>query len=181
MILENIKLFIQLFTKQKQIVDREQFLQNFFSLPFHQWIVDDPHLKRIFQILLEMLDDRAINYFQQQRPVAFFYSAGKYSCCLGAIGNFNSIIVFPDLIKILKSASLEHGLAILAHEIGHLLYDHSNLQIHPLQAQFQADDFVCQLGLGKHLKDILLDHENLEECKLRLQYLQRRLDTPASN
>ena len=81
------------------------------------------------------------------------------------------------MIKILRSASPDHGLAILAHELGHIYYQHTEFKTETLKAQIEADDFAFELGFGEKLQDVLLDHNESIDCRVRISKLTAKLIT----
>ena len=81
----------------------------------------------------------------------FLTANAQYSCSLGLSEKCFVIIVFPDLLRTLKALVPTQGVAILAHELGHVYHQHHRREISPLQAQIEADEFAFQLGLGHDL------------------------------
>ena len=78
-------------------------------------------------------------------------------------------------MQILRSPSIYHGIAILAHELGHIYYQHTEQKIDTLKAQIEADDFAFELGLGEELQEILLDHVHSVDCRVRISKLTSKL------
>ena len=60
------------------------------------------------------------------------------------------IFIFSRFIKKLSCVDNGQGLAIFAHEMGHLFYQHPKKGTPELKAQIEADDFAYQLGLGRN-------------------------------
>jgi hypothetical protein len=102
-------------------------------------------------------------------------ASGLYSCAFNATEKFDFIIIFPDLLKILRCASPERGIAILLHEAGHLILKHSARNLDPLEAQLEADAFCAQRGHALALYDFLNDCPWDEEIDLRKRYIQTKL------
>ena len=44
-------------------------------------------------------------------------------------------------------------------------------KIDPLEAQIEADNFACHLGLGIELQEVLLEHKNSIDCRTRVSFL----------
>jgi hypothetical protein len=137
----------------------------------HEWIKSDLPLKRSFQTLIDSFSDKTAHFFNESAPLLFVAASGTLACSLNASHEENIIIVFPDLHRMLRSSSPSHGIAVLAHELGHIFYEHSRKKIPPLKAQIQADRFAFELGFAEELRDILLDYPDSEDCRLRLYYL----------
>ena len=150
---------------------RQKYLERFFSAPFHQWINENKYYRRAFQVLIESFPSSVLDHFDQDRPIIFVQASGKYSCALSASLKYHIIVVFPDLCQMLKSGAPTRGMAILAHELGHLFYNHSPQRISPLKAQMEADKFAFDLGFGHELQDILLDYPQSHDCQMRIEYL----------
>jgi hypothetical protein len=148
--------------------------ERFFSSPHHQWIASDKHLTRDFSHLIDSFPEDVLDFFANQ-DVKFIRATGKLSCALSLSENTEMVIIFPDLLKLLKSGSPTHGIAVLAHELGHIYHRHQSRAIPTLQAQLEADHFAYSLGFGRELYDILLDYFDSDDCKKRLQYLDSLL------
>jgi len=155
---------------------RETFIKKFLNEPDHQWIVQDQYIKRAIENLLVSLSDEHIHFFSKNKTFLIPCRA-HLSCAIGKTNNNHLILVFPELIKLLKSGSSAHGLAVLAHEFGHIFHQHTENKIDTLQAQIEADQFALDLGYGEELQEILLDHENNIDCKVRIAKLTSQLIT----
>jgi hypothetical protein len=170
--------------KSKPINDtktkKEHFINSFLSNTNHRWINEDRMIRRGVIILLDALEQKHINFFLKH-PTYFIPCQAHLSCAIGRTQNHHLILVFPELIQILRSASSIHGVAILAHELGHIFYQHTENKIDTLQAQLEADDFAFQLGFGEELQEILLDHVSSADCRLRISKLTSKLLTTRNN
>ena len=171
--------FINKFRKEKKskksihyFADFKQFRARFFDSPYHLWIKEDISIVRSFDHLFDLLTLEQVDKLFIKTNVVFLKGNGKISCSLPSLPNTHFILVFPELLQLLKSASPTHSLAIIAHELGHILYEHNQNSIHPIIAQFEADQFVCSLGLKKELIDVLNDYKYLEECQVRIKKLK---------
>lgn len=158
---------------QKQ---KDKLLSEMIKDPNHLWIAEDRVIKRVFIDLLNSLNNEHVNYFLKNKTY-FIPCQAHLSCAIGKTGNHHLILVFPDLIKILKSASPEHAMAILAHEMGHVFYQHTEFKIETLKAQIEADDFAYQIGFGEELQDILMDYNESVDCRVRIAKLTSKLIT----
>ena len=156
------------------ITKKENFLKSFMNDGNHRWILEDRMLARGVKLLIESLEDKHISFFIQH-PTYLIPCQAHLSCAIGRTKNHHLILVFPELIQILKSASSVHGVAVLAHELGHIYHQHTENKVETLQAQIEADDFACQLGFGEELQEILLDHVYSVDCRLRISKLTSKL------
>lgn len=153
---------------------KEEFIKNFFLDPNHHWISDNQRIKKAFLMLLNELDQKHITFFSQHQTF-FIPCQANLSCAIGKTKNHHLILVFPELITLLQSASYLQGIAILAHELGHIYYQHTENKIDTLMAQIEADDFALQLGFGEELQEVLLDHVHSVDCRVRISKLTTKM------
>ncbi len=149
---------------------RDNFKKIFFKDVNHRWINEDITIKRSIGILLDSLDEKQL-YFLNKHPTYMIPCQAHLSCAIGRTQNHHLILIFPELIKLLKSASTFHAIAILAHELGHIYHQHTELKIDTLTAQIEADQFAFELGFGEELQEILLDHIHSIDCRVRIARL----------
>ena len=154
--------------------NKEDFVKKFFSEPDHQWILDDYYIKRAIENLLRSMKDEHINFFAKNKTYLIPCQA-NLSCAIGKTNNHHLILVFPELIKLLKSGSSSHGMAVLAHEFGHIFHQHTENKIENLVAQIEADQFALDFGFGEELQEILLDHADSIDCRVRIAKLTSTL------
>lgn len=152
----------------------ERFSQKFFSRPGHEWITRNNFLLRVFQSFFQHLDLESLLFLSYSNGLIIIPSNGKLSCAVHSRQEY-VIIVFPEMMKLLKSAVPNYGLAILAHELGHIVLNHSQRNLELLASQKESDLFAMKLGYGFELLQLLEDHLHIEECKLRHQFLQQKL------
>lgn len=150
-------------------------LERFFAMEHHQWIKTNTTLRYSFETLYQHFPETVVDFFLSGPPTLVLPTSGILACSLTSNTQENLIIVFPDLLKMLHSASPEHGIAVLAHEYGHLFYKHSRNKIGTLKAQLQADQFTFILGLGHELLDVLMDYPDQPDFKLRSYSLNQLL------
>lgn len=141
--------------------------------PQHQWIFTNPYVKRSFQLFFEKLDPRGLKFLEEHQ-VNFVFTPGLYSCVLTKTDESFNIIIFPQLTKLFHSANPEVGVAILAHELGHLLHRHYERQIAPQTAQIEADQYAIDLGLINQLETFLRDFSDHPDCDYRLRNLEKQ-------
>lgn len=162
--------------KPTEKVHQKEFQQEFFNNPHHQWIHDERYLKRSIICFLESLKEQDLKaLMKNHKRLILTPASGLYSCAFNATEKFDFIIIFPDLMKILKSASPERGIAILLHEAGHLILRHSTRNLSPLETQLEADAFCAQRGHALALYDFLNECPWSEEVDLRKRYIQTKL------
>lgn len=158
------------------IKDKEEFKNTFLNDSNHQWVKEDRVLKRSLEILLDSLNEKQIQFFRKHKTYMIPCQA-HLSCAIGKTQNHHLILIFPELIKLLKSASAFHGIAILAHELGHIYHQHTEHKIDTLIAQIEADQFAFDLGFGEELQEVLLDHVHSTDCRIRISRLTTNLLT----
>ena len=165
--------------KIKKNLSRPESLRNFRSdfylSPFHQWIVSTDRLKSRLDEFFNLLDQETLEYFNGQRGLVFLKANGQLSCTLTYPEDHHLVLLFPKLIQYLLGENPRYGFAILAHELGHIKYQHQQRAINTLQAQLEADRFAFQIGLGAELVAVLEDYEQYEECQIRIEELERFL------
>jgi len=161
------KITHKIFSKK---IDKKSFINHFFNDPNHFWISRDKNLKRAFEILLNELKEEHIEYFAQNKTY-FVECEGILSCAVGNTGDNFLILVFPELKEKLRTYNFAHGLAILAHEMGHIFHRHTEKRIQTIEAQLEADEFAFQLGFGEELQEVLLDYNYSVDTKLRISRL----------
>ena len=156
---------------QKILMD---YKSSFFKDSNHQWISEDRIIKRSIEILLDSLTPNQIQFFIKN-PTYFIPCQAQLSCAIGRTQNHHLILVFPELIKLLKSGSAFNGIAILAHELGHVFHRHTENKIDTLTAQIEADQFAFDLGFGEELQEVLLEHTYSIDCRVRISKLTSQL------
>ena len=60
----------------------------------------------------------------------------------------------------------------MAHELGHIICDHSLKKVDPMVAQFEADEFAFNLGLGQEMIMALESFGENTECAMRIRYIK---------
>jgi len=152
----------------------ELFQANFFNLPYHSWITESKALKRAFFILFDSLNEQLLSILMKKKLICL-RSYGVLACTLSIPPQSDVLIVYPDLIKLLNSASLMHGVSILAHELGHIILDHSHNDLNPVLAQLEADAIAFEMGFGKELMEQIKSFPTSYEYKLRIKNLANML------
>jgi len=152
----------------------ELFQANFFNMPYHSWITESKALKRAFFILFDSLNDYLLPLLLKKNLICL-KSYGVLACTLSLPPQSDVLIVYPDLIKLLNSASLMHGVSILAHELGHIILNHSQNESDPILAQLEADTIAFEMGLGKELMEQIKSFPISHEYQLRIENLANLL------
>ena len=172
------KLKISRFLKTPQ--SKKDFKNSFLNDPNHQWMNQDTFTKRSISLLLDSMTEEHIAFFSKH-PTFMIPCQAHLSCAIGRTQNHHLILVFPELIQLLKSASAFHGIAILAHELGHIYHQHTEQKIDTLTAQIEADQFALDLGFGEELQEVLLDHVHSVDCRVRISKLTSQLISQKRN
>ncbi len=146
------------------------FLARFYSEESHNWILNDRYIKANFDDFFEKLSKDHLKIFLKDQRLLFLPSSGKFSCTFQTMNDF-IVIVFPELMSLLRSSASNHASAILAHELGHIIHSHSRKDIDPIKAQVEADAFACELGFADELETFLMDQQDSLEKKIRLTYV----------
>jgi len=160
---------------------KEEFLEYFFASPDHQWIVNNNQIKRSIEYFFSLLSDVHMEEMLRQGDISIVLSNDKLACTVrpeSSNGKKNNVIlVFPKLHKFLKSAAPNYGLAVLAHELGHLILRHRERSLTPLNKQIEADEFACKLGFERELVELLEEEAHVDEVKFRLHHLYENLSS----
>jgi hypothetical protein len=159
---------------------KSNFKKAFLNDANHAWINEDRITRRSIEILLDSMSNQQIQFFLKH-PTFMIPCQAHLSCAIGRTQNHHLILVFPELIQLLKSASAFHGVAILAHELGHIYHQHTEHKIDTLTAQIEADQFAFELGFGEELQEVLLDHVHSVDCRVRISRLTASLLTQKKN
>ena len=160
-------------TAQKKY-SKEEVLKRIYLHPQNSWGVNEKVIYRSIDDLFSRLNQEHLNFFGKNHPLIFIPTSGVYSCALSFPAKIPIILMFPDLIKKLSAANPDEGLAILAHELGHIFYRHSDKNIPILEAQIEADDFAYQVGLARELTEVLLQFNDLD-TRTRVSYLTSKI------
>ena len=163
------------FKKNKKI-NFEQYVEYFYQQPFHKWIIDNKSIKRVFDLVFSVLDENSKGLMLKQNKIIVIPTNGTLACSISGLDeNFNIILAFPDMIKLLKSAAPDLATAIILHEIGHIILEHAKKNISNLAAQFEADEFATKLGFGYELIKVMEDFPDSLDCMLRIELIKKQL------
>lgn len=142
----------------------------YLSYPEHFWICDDKYIKSCFEDFLKTIPKKILVQITSENGVRFMPSSGKFGCAIPRAQS-SIVLLFPEVISLLKSTAITNVKGILAHELGHILLNHGNRNISTLNAQVEADRFACDLGYLEEIENFLLDLPESVEKRVRLSYL----------
>ena len=148
---------------------RKNFSTYFYSLPEHQWIIENCN-KLHFDHLFSLLPSGVLEALMTKYPVVFIPSSSYKDSCHPGMVLSNTIVVFPEFQKLLKSES-KAAVAYLAHEIAFVLLELEGMKGDTIMAEVEADKFVSDLGLTFELEELLFMLDETIEKRLRLTYL----------
>jgi hypothetical protein len=157
--------FLQRFKKE-----HSQDYKNIYTRSEHEWISLNPLIKESFDIF-ESYIHQSTSVNNIYKRVLFLKVNGSYACALDSGEKF--ILIFPELYQLLQGSLRMQGVAILAHELGHLVLDHQKKSTGNQRAQIEADLFANELGLGKYLLDFLKSRSNSKQINQRILALEK--------
>jgi hypothetical protein len=146
------------------------FKKSFFEHELNAWILRTSNLLPSLHILFDSMDDEVIPFFKG-KELAMVTCQGLWAATVHPQKNLFLIIVFPNLLDLINSPKYRLGLAVLAHEMGHIFMEHSKQDLDPMEEQFEADLFAAKLGFGKELINFLSMYPDSTECKNRKEKL----------
>lgn len=149
---------------------KSELIAEFLDLPEHKWLLDDKFIHANFYDFLTTLPKNLLQKLIKVNGVRYFPSTGKYGCAINSSG-FNVVLVFPEIINLLKSTAKSNFKGILAHELGHIILGHGHRSLTQLEAQVEADRFACELGFLDDIEEFLMDCPESIEKRVRLSYL----------
>ena len=140
----------------------QEFKQRFIQNPFNLWLLEQKNLLRSIFELVDLFNKDHLNRLLAGNEIVFLLASGEYACTINPPENTHLILVFPELRRLLSNVDNERGLAVLAHEIGHLYHQHYLRDISTIESQIEADDFAFQCGLGHGLVEVLLNYRDID-------------------
>lgn len=146
------------------------FKKKFFESELNTWILRPPNLKRSIEILFDSINEDVISYFLD-KELGMVSCQGLWAATLPPQKNLFLIIIFPNLLDLFNSSNYRLGIAVLAHEIGHIFREHSKRNLTLMEEQFEADFFAGRLGFTKELINFLSMYPDSNECKIRKERL----------
>ncbi|OUR99952.1 hypothetical protein A9Q84_02670 [Halobacteriovorax marinus] len=150
--------------------------KQFYENSEHQWILSDQRILECFKLVLETLNkNKRMQSFLKNS--LFIRTNGSYACAI--TGKKIVILIYPELISIMKSNNYKQAVAVLLHEVGHIILDHQQRDITNTMAQIEADLFSSELGYGEYLFDFLNERNQGPQIQKRLQALKHVLKKSA--
>jgi hypothetical protein len=156
---------------------KDQFIKHFFKNEINAWILKVPNVGNAIRILLNTLDKETIRTLSG-KEIGFVTCQGLWASTINPQKNLFLILVFPNLLELFDSPKFLLGVAVLAHEIGHIFCDHSKRKLSPMEEQFEADSFAARIGFKNELIDFLSMYPNSTECKIRKERLIKEAIRP---
>ncbi len=162
--------------KEEKKITTLEMKEKFSSHPLHAWIEESPFAKRSLATFFDSLTEEAVEFIYHHE-VLMLKSSGKYA--LSVQPGSHVIVVFPEVLKLLNSFKFDEALMMIAHELGHIMYEHGKKSVDTLTAQVEADRFAISLGYGVELEQFLLAQPESIEMRTRLAYLTSQLISKA--
>lgn len=153
----------------------EKRVQDFLEHPYHLWIRNRSQLFQLLKNFFLELPPPILTYLLVKKELKMLAIFDQLSCLLTLSKPSNYILIFPPLYKRLTSAAPQFGLAILAHELGHLIMAHHSRVVTEEKAQLEADQIVVALGLGKELLEVLEEYAHFPFISERINSLKKEL------
>lgn len=154
---------------------RTLILKKIINLPHNNWLREEKQIAYSIGQLVAHFHHKALNFMEKGKNIHFVKVYSDLGMCLTHDESIHIIALFPSLIKKLRCANPIEGIAVLAHEIGHLYYGHHKKLTDPLQSQLEADIFAYSLGLGESLLDVLYNYSNYPQVEKRIFHLRKLL------
>lgn len=140
----------------------KSFKNHLFLNPYNHWLLNEKHISRAFLELIDKFNPAHQRELINGGDIIIQPVSGEYSCLVQTPKDASVLLLFPELISSLKNVNNERALSILAHEFGHLYYQHHRKNIATLEAQIEADDFAYELGLAHSLVEVLLKYQDID-------------------
>ena len=136
----------------------------------HRWIRSEGYVNAHFTDFLERLPLRTLEEVFIKKMTLFVRSSGKFACSVTPLQQ-NVVIVFPELYTLLSKTYDGWAKAVLAHEIGHIILNHTENHEDPMEAQVDADKFACDMGYLEELESFLHEQPESVEKRVRLSFI----------
>ncbi|MGZ3730425.1 MAG: M48 family metalloprotease [Bdellovibrionota bacterium] len=163
-----------IFFRPRPVPNAADLITRFLRLPEHGWIVADRALLDRIAGFLRLLPVADLVTVLEERRLLLLYCNQRMSCAFHQFEGREVVLIFPDLKKLLLSAQYLQGYAVLAHELGHVALGHAQKEIHPMQAQLEADQYAAGLGFAEELTLVLRVEQSYDEVRDRLAALRAR-------
>lgn len=171
-----IELFKRKSFKKVTLSEKKQGLfLHFIADPNHLWLKEYQGLQTAMFDFISAMNEDQLDFFLKNK-IYLISCQARLSCAIGKTGNDQIVLIFPEMLEMLKRRQFAHAFAILAHELGHIYFNHTEKRTETFKAQLEADYFAVSMGLGHELIDVLLEHSHLEECRVRINYIKKFLE-----
>lgn len=154
----------------KRELSKDEMVNFVLEQEEHRWISENNYVKANFTDFLERLPKRVLQKVFFEKVTTFARSNGRYACAVSPLQQ-NVIIIFPELFELLTKTFDGWARAVLAHEVGHIMLEHSENSDDPMEAQVDADTFACDMGYLDQLESFLHEQPETVEKRVRLTFL----------
>ena len=164
-----------LFEKKKQsrkITVENLLLEN----PHHEWRRSEKIYYRFFKELLSQLDKEVFSKMNSSRQLCFLYSDGYYASTFPSDDNYHFIVIYPELLKLMRSVDNSHAFAILFHEFGHIINEDHKSMTSALEQEIKADHFATNHGHGIALLEFLESKPRTFDVIKRIDAITKELE-----
>ncbi len=158
----------------------DHFSKYFFKNESNLWILKFPRVLKAIQALFKSMDVNTLKALLKI-DFAIVTCQGLWASTINPQKKLYLIIVFPNLLDLLDSLNYRIGLAVLAHEIGHIFLEHAKKDLSELEEQFEADLFAVNLGFERELLEFLSFYPNSNECNIRKDKIIQRSKSASFN
>ena len=165
----------QVFNKLFKNPTRNEIMAQFYRKPEHEWIRGDGRISKIFDMLITSLPTEYLNELFVKNETLFILQRERLSTVLCFSPKTRIILVFENLIDLIKTVNATQAVAVLAYELGHLVFKHDKRRPDNLQAQLEADMFAIRLGFVQDLLDFLSDQMKTHDLIMRIGQVQNYL------
>ena len=158
------------FDNFREPVNGTQYFATLLQDPQHAWLEQHGSARRALEYFFNNLPVDVVRDLRRRR-LQLVICDPFMSCAVATPANATVVLIFPELLRSLNAADPSNGFAVLAHELGHIVHDHSKRRISPQAAQVEADAFACRLGYTEELLGMLETHTDTESA-YRLDHLR---------
>lgn len=154
--------------------ENRHYFEDFLAEGPNAWIRENRRVERALRHFFTTFPTITLNRLRK-RKLYFVPCSGHMSATITYDEGTSVVLLFPEILRALESTDPSEALAILAHELGHVVHDHAARGTPQLQAQVEADAFACSLGFAREIC-ALLSREASEEGRVRLGVIHKEID-----
>lgn len=141
-----------------------------FSNPNHAWIKNSNKTTACCDYFIDSLNETSISQILNfPKNISLIKIDNNWSYSISNDEDSAHILLFSDFIKFINNLSVPKGAALFAHEIAKIIFYEKKLD--EIALKMVADAFVCGIGLGNELQDILLECRQTETITKRINHL----------